>query len=160
LAVVETFDLEEAAARAGLSPAELTHLVTLGVITPDAAGRFGARHLRRVSMVRSLIAAGIDVDGLAAAIQRGAVSLDFLDAPAFDRFSALGKATFREVADARGIPVEMLLSVREAAGSPAASPTGGSRRPNPRSGRTRSSSRPCAPGSRSNRSSARSSAIG
>jgi adenylate cyclase len=123
LAAVETFDLEEAAARAGLSPAELANLVTLGIVTPDAAGRFDSRHLRRVSMVRSLVGAGIDVDGLAAAIERGAVSLGFLDAPAFDRFSALGGATFREVADAKGIPVEMLLSVREAAGSPAASPT-------------------------------------
>jgi adenylate cyclase len=120
--LVETFDLDEAAARAGLPPSELSRLVELGVITPLPTGRFAAGHLRRASMVRSLVASGISLEGLAAAIERGAVSLAFLDAPAFERFSALGGATFQEIADDRGIPVHMLLAVREAAGSPAASP--------------------------------------
>ncbi len=70
----------------------------------------------------SLTAAGIPLDGLGEAIRSGQVSLDFLDAPAFERFSALSGDTFAEVAERTGVPVEMLLFIREAAGSVAAGP--------------------------------------
>jgi len=91
--------------------------VALGIVTPDADGRFSAGHLRRVGLVRSLTVAGIQLEGLAAAIRDGSVSLDFLEAPAFDRFSALSGETFAETAERIGASVEQLMLVREATGS-------------------------------------------
>ena len=73
-------------------------------------------------MVHSLAAAGVPLDGLGAAIRSGKVSLDFLDAPAFERFSALGDVTFDQFADRAEVPVELLMLIREAAGSAAPVP--------------------------------------
>src|SRR6478735_2380480 len=92
---VETYDIGEAAARTGVSVEELA----------------------RMCLIASLVASGIPLEGLAEAIRGGRLSLDFLDAPAFERFSALSGATFAEVAERTGVPVEELLFVREAAGS-------------------------------------------
>jgi adenylate cyclase len=120
---VETYELAEAARRAGTSPDALRRLVELGILAPGADDRFTPGHLRRAGLVNALIAAGIPLDGLGAAIRTGQISLDFLDAPAFQRFSALSGATFAEVADRTGVPVELLLFIREAAGSVAAVPS-------------------------------------
>lgn len=122
MAGVETYPLDEAARRVGVSADELRHLCDLGILTPEEDGRFTPAHLRRASLVKSLADAGIQMDGLATAIARGQVSLDFIDAQAFDRFSALSGDTFAEVAERTGVPVEHLLFIREANGSVAAAP--------------------------------------
>ena len=57
-----------------------------------------------------------------AAIDSGQVSLDFLDAPAFERFGTFSGATFAELAEQTGVPVELLLSIREATGAVAPGP--------------------------------------
>ena len=121
--LVEAYDLAEAAKRSGVSVDELGRMVELGILTPDAEDRFTPGHLRRATLVKSLTSAGIPLDGLGAAVRNGQVSLDFLDAPAFERFSALGGATFEEVAQRTDVPIELLLLIREASGSaaPAAS---------------------------------------
>ncbi len=119
---METFDLAEAAHRSGLDVDELSRLCDVGILTPDAEGRFTPALLRRAGLVRSLTDAGISLEGLAQAIGNRQVSLDFLDAPAFERFSVLSGATFAEAAERTDVPVEQLLFVREAAGSVAAAP--------------------------------------
>ena len=73
--------------------------------------------------MKGLVGAGIPLDGLGTAIRTGRVSLDFLDAPAFERFAALGGDTFAETAERTGVPIELLQFVREAAGSPTPLPT-------------------------------------
>jgi class 3 adenylate cyclase len=50
------------------------------------------------------------------------VSLDFLDAPAFERFATPSGSTFEAEAQRIGAPVEQLLLVREATGSAPAGP--------------------------------------
>ncbi len=50
-------------------------------------------------------------------MRSGQVSLAFLDAPAFERFSALGGFTFAQLAERTGVPVELLMLIREATGS-------------------------------------------
>ena len=119
---METFDVDEAAARSGFTPDELALLIGLGVVTPDAAGRFSHGQLRRAGLVRSLVAAGIAIEDLGPAIRDGQLTLDFLDAPAFERFSVHSGATFTEAAERIGVPVEQLLFIREATGSPLPSP--------------------------------------
>lgn len=112
---MERYELAEAAQRAGISREELGRLVELGIIAPDAEGRLTAGHVRRVGLVKSLMAAGIPLDGLGAAIRGGQVSLDFLDAPVFERFSAFSGVTFAQLGERAGVPVELLTLVREAA---------------------------------------------
>jgi adenylate cyclase len=119
---VVTFELAEAAQRAGISPEELRRLVELGILGPDEEDRFTSGDVRRAGLVESLTAAGIPLDGLGAAIRDGQVSLDFLDAPAFERFSAFSSVTFARYAERSGVPVQLLMLIREAAGFPAPLP--------------------------------------
>ena len=113
----------EAAERAGVSAEELGKLVEVGILKPDAQGGFGAGDVRRAELAHNLAAAGMPLDGLGAAIQAGQVSLDFLDAPSFERFSALGGLTFGQLAERTGVPVELLMLIREATGSSPPLPT-------------------------------------
>jgi class 3 adenylate cyclase len=115
---VGTYPRTEAAQRAGIRPDELARLVELGIVSPGADDRFTSGAIRRVGMVRSLVAAGVPLDGLGAAIRSGAFSLDFLDEPAYERFSALSDVTFSQLADRTGVPVGLLMLIREAAGYP------------------------------------------
>ena len=112
----------EAAERIGISVDELRRLVELGILKPDADDRCTSGDVRKASLVESLVAAGISLDGLGAAMRSGQVSLDFLDAPAFERFSAYSGVTFAQFAERTGAPVQLLMLIREAAGSAAPSP--------------------------------------
>jgi hypothetical protein len=115
------YDLAEAAGRSGFDVDELSRLVELGILRPDDDDRFSPGRLRRAGLVKGLVASGIPLEGLGTAIRSGQVSLDFLDAPAFARFSALGGDTFAELAERTGVPIELLVVIREAAGSVAPS---------------------------------------
>ena len=50
-------------------------------------------------MARSLEDAGIPLEGVAAAIEQGALTLDFMDATAYERFATLSGESFRQVSD-------------------------------------------------------------
>ena len=119
---MESLDVAETATRSGFTEGELSRLTELGILSPDADGRFSSAQLRRAGLVQSLVGAGIQLDGLGAAIRDGRVSLDFLDAPAFERFATPSGSTFEEQAERVGAPVEQLLLVREATGSVPAQP--------------------------------------
>ncbi|MGE5227130.1 MAG: adenylate/guanylate cyclase domain-containing protein [Planctomycetaceae bacterium] len=116
------YSREDAAERAGVEPSYLARLVDLGVVAPEEPDRCSPGDVRRVLMAKSLEEAGIPLEGVAAAIQRGALSLDFLDATAFERFAALATETFRQVSERTGIPLELLTTVREAIGMAQPSP--------------------------------------
>src|SRR5215510_11188029 len=76
---VDDYDLAEAAERSGVDVEEFGQLDALGIIRPHADQRFTPGDLRRATLVSSLVAAGVPLPGLAAAIRAGAVSFDFLD---------------------------------------------------------------------------------
>ena len=84
--------------------------VLVGDEEPD---RFSGGDVRRVLMAKSLEDAGIPLDGVAAAFRLGPLSLDFLDAAAFERFAALDAETFQQVSERTGIPLELLTVVRQ-----------------------------------------------
>ena len=119
---MEAYEPEEAAQRSGIGVDELHRLVELGILTPAEDNRFTSSHLRRAALVNSLAASGIPLDSLGAVIRDGVVSLDFIDAPAFERFSALSGVTFRQLAERTGVPIELLMRIREATGSVAPQP--------------------------------------
>jgi hypothetical protein len=122
VSLVTTYELAETVERAGIGTDELRRMVELGIITPDAEDRYRPGDVRRAELVRSLEAAGIGLEDLGAAIRDGKVSLAFLDAPAFDRFSSLSDVTFAQMAERTGVPIELLMLIREAAGSMAPTP--------------------------------------
>jgi adenylate cyclase len=116
------YSREDAAERGGVELHYLRRLVDLGIIAPEEPDRFSPGDVRRVLMARSLEDAGIPLEGVAAAIQHGALSLGFLNAATYERFSALAAETFRQVSDRTGIPLELLMVIREAIGMAQPSP--------------------------------------
>jgi adenylate cyclase len=119
---VTWYSSEDAAERVGVDPDHLVRLVDLGILAPEAPDRFSPGDVRRVLMATSLENAGIPLEEVAAAIQRGALSLGFLDAPSFERFAALASETFQQVSDRTTISLELLMVIREAIGMAQPSP--------------------------------------
>src|SRR5947209_3345389 len=97
-------------------------MVDLAILAPEEPDLFSPGDVRRVLMARSLEDAGIPLEGVAAGIQSGDLSLSFLDAASYERFAALAAETFRQVSDRTGIPLELLMVVREAIGMAQPSP--------------------------------------
>jgi adenylate cyclase len=75
-------------------------------------------------MAKSLEDAGIPLPDVADAIQRGALSLDFLDAASYERVAHLAAESFQQVSARTGIPIQLLTVVREAVGMAPPSPDG------------------------------------
>lgn len=91
-------------------------MVDAGIVKPGDDERFTEADVRRVGLVQSLEDSGVKLEGLAAAIRRGELTLDFMDTEAYDRFSSLSSTTFEEMSVQTGIPIELLMVVREASG--------------------------------------------
>jgi adenylate cyclase len=116
-----TYSPDVAAERAGVEPEYLERLTDLGILGPVRA-QFSSGDVRRVLMAKSLEDAGIPLDSVAAAIDRGALSFVFLDAASYERFAALADETFHEVSERTGIAPELLTVMREAIGMAPPSP--------------------------------------
>ena len=107
----------EAARRAGIDVVELDRMVELRMIVPGEGDRFTAGDVRKAGLLSSLQSGGLPLHALAAGIDNGSISIDFLDDPAFDHFSALSSVTFEELGARTGVPVDLLMVIREAIGS-------------------------------------------
>jgi len=112
-----TYTRAEAAERSGVTVDELSQLVEIGILRPGAEDRFSAGDVRRVGVVQSLLDAGIPRDLLARTIRDGALSLAFMDDPSYSNFAALSSETFQALSARTGIPLPLLMVVREAIGS-------------------------------------------
>jgi len=106
---------EEAAERAGVDASYLERLLDVGILSPAEEG-FSNRDVRRMLLAKSLEGAGIPLDAVGAAIRQGSLSLDFLDADAYERFASLSDETFREASERTGIPLDLIMLLREALG--------------------------------------------
>ncbi len=100
----------------------LGRLVQLGILKPAEPDRYSKGDVRRAVMARSLEDAGIPLTSVVEAIQGGSLSLDFLDAPAYERFTALTAETLADASKRTGIPFELLSAMREAFGFAQPSP--------------------------------------
>jgi adenylate cyclase len=112
----------DVARKAGVDPGYVDHLVELGILKPGEGDGFSAGDVRKARWIQSLERAGVPLDEMAAAVQRGALSFSFLEMSAFDRFAGLAGVTFQEVSESTGIPIELLMVVREAFGLSEPSP--------------------------------------
>ena len=104
------------AARAGVDPDYVDRLVELGILSPGSGNTFSAGDVRRARWVQSFEQAGVPLEGLAAAVRDGTLSFSYLDAAAFDRFAGVSTTTFRELSERTGVPLDLLLVIREAHG--------------------------------------------
>src|SRR5918999_5570962 len=107
---------QEVAQRAGVELEYVDRLVELGILRTGIGGAFSPGDVRRARWVHGLEQAGVPLDGMAAAMRNGALSFSFLDASAFDRFGSLSGTTFRELSARTGIPLDLLMVVRESFG--------------------------------------------
>jgi adenylate cyclase len=113
---VSAYSRQEVAQRAGVDPGYVDRLVELGILTPAADGGFSRGDALRARWLQSLERAGVPLEGLAAAIRDGALSFSFLDVAAYEQFAGLSATTFRQLSAETGIPLELLMVVREAFG--------------------------------------------
>ena len=109
--------------RAGVDLAFFDQLVELGIVQSDERGRFSPGQVKKAHLTSSLVLTGIPLRGLAAGIQRGDISLDFLESEQYERFAALSDETFAEASQRTGVPFELLAVMREACGSSVPEPT-------------------------------------
>ena len=114
---VERVSREQLAARAGVEPAYVARLIEAGILEPDEAGLLSERDVRRVQIVQTLEGAGLPLAGLGEAVRSGVLSLAFIDSPSYDRWGSFSDVTFRSLSDETGVPVELLMVIREAMGS-------------------------------------------
>lgn len=112
----------EAATRAGLEPQYLDRLIQLGIITPLSEDRLSMGHVRAAQMARTLETAGIGLEGLAAGLKGGLLSLGMMDSPTYERFATLSDETFQQLSKRSGLPLQLLMLIREASGAAAPEP--------------------------------------
>jgi adenylate cyclase len=113
---VSGYTRQEVAQRAGVDPDYVDRLVELGILTPDAGGAFSPGDVLRARWLQSFEGAGVPLEGMAVAVRDGTLSFSYLDATAFDQFAGLSGTTFQQLSERTGIPLELLMVVREAVG--------------------------------------------
>jgi adenylate cyclase len=113
---VSGYTRQQVTQRAGVDPDYVDRLVELGILTPAAGAGFSPGDVLRARWVQSLERVGVPLEGMAAAVRDGALSFSFMDVSAFDRFAGLSGTTFQQLSAKTGIPLELLMVVREAFG--------------------------------------------
>jgi adenylate cyclase len=119
---VSGYTRQQVTQRAGVDPDYVDRLVELGILTPAAGDGFSPGDVLRARWVQSLERAGVPLEGMAAAVRDGTLSFSFMDVSAFDRFAGLSGTTFQQLSAQTGIPLELLVVVREAVGFAAPRP--------------------------------------
>ncbi|HET7142354.1 MAG TPA: adenylate cyclase regulatory domain-containing protein, partial [Candidatus Limnocylindria bacterium] len=110
------FSRAQAAGKAGADTTYVDRLIELKIIVPDGEDRLTTGDVRRIQMARTLEGAGIGLEAIAAGLDTGRLSLRFMDTPAYQRFATLSDETFSQVSERSGVPLDLLLVVREATG--------------------------------------------
>jgi adenylate cyclase len=113
---VSGYTRQEVAQRAGVDPDYVGRLVELGILTPAAGDAFSPGDVLGARWLQSLERAGVPLEELAAAVRAGVLSFAYLDVAAYDRFAGLSGTTFQQLSAQTGIPLELLMVVREAFG--------------------------------------------
>jgi class 3 adenylate cyclase len=106
----------EAAHRAGLDAVYLDGLIALGLLEPDADDRLATTDIRKAQMLRTLEDAGIRPEHVAEGLTKAGLSLAFLESPVYERFATYSDDTFRALSERTGVPLDLVMLIREAAG--------------------------------------------
>ena len=101
---------------AGTTAEEVQRLVDLGIVITDSAGLFRTSDVQKVRLLESCERAGLPVQGIAAAVGKGSLSFDFLEAAPYRRWAVRSERSYREVSRDTGIPLDALISALESMG--------------------------------------------
>jgi adenylate cyclase len=117
---VRTVTFEQLKLRAGVDDAFVLRLHELGALrgSDDA---YEERDVQVAGLLRMWERAGLPADAILAAAEDGTLSLEFLDAPAWDLPEPL-PMTYREFAEDRDVSLDLLRRVQEAMGFAAPDP--------------------------------------
>ena len=115
------YSAAEVAARAGVESGFVDRLCELRILT-GTDERFTEGDIRRARILHSMAAGGLPMDAVAEGMRQGVIDLEFVNDPAYGLFTGLTDETFREAAARTGVPLEVLITLREAMGSPPPTP--------------------------------------
>jgi hypothetical protein len=88
---------------AGTTVAEVRRLVDLGIlVVGDGAGPFRASDVQKVRLVEACEQSGLRMEGIAAAIRAGRLSLTFVEAAPYRRWAVRSALTYRQVSQETG----------------------------------------------------------
>jgi adenylate cyclase len=107
--------IQEIAERANVPEGFVRQLVTAGALAGEVSelGSLGA--VRRARLLWSWTAAGLSVETVIALINRGALSLAFLDAPVMDLPERLDRS-YEQLAAEHGVPMSFVQAVHQSLG--------------------------------------------
>lgn len=91
------YSIGDVADRAGVANDYVVMLVELGILSSGPDGHFFEGDVRWVRLMQTLERAGMPLQGVAAAVQCGNLSVGFLDTAAYDRLASLSEVTLQEV---------------------------------------------------------------
>jgi adenylate cyclase len=114
--------VDQIAEWAGVEPTFVARLIELAILETDDEGLLAEVHYRTVRIVRALEEAALPLEGLSQAMASGALSFQFTDNPSYTRWTSLSDVTFRELSEETGVPLDVLMAIREATGSPPPGP--------------------------------------
>src|SRR5919109_693521 len=104
-----SYRIREVAERANVPEGFVRRLIAVGALPGEEAG-LGPREVRRARLLHSWEAAGLSVEAIVALVERGALSLAFLDAPVMATPERLDRS-YQQLAADRGVPVAFLQAV-------------------------------------------------
>jgi DNA-binding transcriptional MerR regulator len=87
------YSIGDVADRAGVANDYVVTLVELGILSSAQEDHFSEGDVRRVRLMQTLERAGMPLQGVAAAVRSGNLSLGFLDTAAYDRLASLSDVT-------------------------------------------------------------------
>lgn len=97
-----SYAIREVAERANVPEGFVRQLIAAGALPAETAG-LGLREVRRARLLHSWTAAGLSLQTILALVDRGALSLMFLDAPVMATPERLDRS-YQQLAAERGIP--------------------------------------------------------
>ena len=114
--------IREVAERANVPEGFVRRLVAVGALPREEAG-LGAQAVRRARLLHSWEAAGLSVETIVALVERGALSLAFLDGPVMATPERLDRS-YEQLAADRGVPVALVQALHQALGFAPPEPAG------------------------------------
>jgi adenylate cyclase len=106
--------LEELVDRAGVDEAFVDRLIELGALDRVEDG-YGDREIHLVALLRRWEAAGLAAESVLEAIEKGDLSLSWLETPGFELPGHLDR-TYRELAAETGVPLQLVRGLHEVMG--------------------------------------------
>jgi adenylate cyclase len=106
--------IEDVAERAGVDVEYVRRLIDLGVVGPERNG-YCEQDAHVTALLRMWEDAGLSAESILAAGESGQLSLDFLESPGWELPPRLDR-TYRQLAEERSMPVDLLLAVQRSMG--------------------------------------------